>query len=136
MMAHIEARNTPTGYQTILSNGQNGYLADEPIAEHGTGLGFAPYDLLLSSLAACKTITIRYYARQKNWPLGDVTAKITLHTERVDDRTVSRMETTIHIEGELTDAQRTQLLRVADRCPVHRVLTGELTLAAAVWEEG
>ena len=131
---NISARNIPIGYQTILSNSQNGYLADEPIADNGTGLGFAPYDLLLSGLAACKTMTIRYYARQKGWELGVVHAELAMDTERRDGQTYTIIRSKIHIEGILTDDQRGQLLRVADRCPVHRLLTGEILIENAVSE--
>lgn len=125
----ITARNTDKGYQTILSNGENGILADEPLAEHGTGLGFAPYDLLCSSIAACKVMTIRYYARQKGWVLGDVHAQVEIETERKEQQTITRFRTQLRIEGDhLTPEQHTQLMRVADRCPVHRVLSGSITL--------
>jgi|JI7StandDraft_1071085.scaffolds.fasta_scaffold00749_11 putative redox protein len=130
--ATLNARNMPIGYQTILSNGTHGYLADEPVADNGTDLGFAPYDLLLSALAACKTMTIRYLARQKGWPLDDVHAELSLDTERRDGQTVTDIQVKIRLEGDLTDDQRTQLMRAADRCPVHRMLKGELNIAEAV----
>jgi putative redox protein len=124
----ISARNTPIGYQTIISNGTNGYLADEPIEENGTGLGFAPYDLLMSSLAACKTMTIRYLARQKGWEIGEVHAEVQMETERREGKSYTTIRSSIRIDGDLSDEQRAQLLRAAERCPVHRVLTGEITL--------
>jgi putative redox protein len=129
--AQVTARNIPVGYQTIISNGTNGYLADEPVEDNGTGLGFAPYDLLLASLAACKTMTVRYLARQKGWPLNDVTAHLDLVTERRDGEVFTKINTTIHLDGDLTDEQRAQLLRAADRCPVHRMLMGNIDIGSA-----
>ncbi len=128
----VTARNIPEGYQTIISNGTNGYLADEPVADNGTGLGFAPYDFLLASLAACKTMTVRYVARQKGWPLNDVTAQLDLVTERRDGEVFTKITATIQLDGDLTDDQRAQLLRAADRCPVHRMLTGHMEITTAL----
>ena len=130
--AKITARNTTTGYQTVVSNGTHGYVADEPISHHGTDLGFAPYDLLLASLAACKTMTIRYVARQKGWPLQDVHAELDLDTDRREGQPFTNIQVKIRLDGELTDEQRAQLLRAADRCPVHKLLMGELTIEEAV----
>jgi putative redox protein len=128
----IKAHNLTDEFQTILSNGRHGWIADEPIADDGTDLGFAPYEILLASLAACKSMTLRYLARQKGWPLQDVRAELVLQTERKEGKSVTSIQTKISIEGDLTNEQREQLLRVADRCPVHRVLTGEIEIAPAV----
>jgi putative redox protein len=128
----IKAHNLPNQYQTILSNGRHGIVADEPIADEGTDLGFAPYEILTASLAACKVMTMRYLARQKAWDLQDVHAELTLVTERSEGKTVTRIQTSIRLEGNLTEEQTAQLLRVADRCPVHRLLTGEIEIDPAV----
>jgi putative redox protein len=129
----IKAHNLTDAYQTILTNGRHGWIADEPIAEDGTDLGLAPYEILLASLAACKSMTLRYLAKQKGWALEDVRAELVLQTERKEGKSVTFIQTKISIEGDLTDEQREQLLRVADRCPVHRVLTGAIDIAPAEW---
>ncbi|MCC7244718.1 MAG: OsmC family protein [Saprospiraceae bacterium] len=130
--ATLTARNTPNGYQTILSNGTLGYLADEPVADEGTGLGFSPIDLLLGSLAACKTMTVRYLARQKGWEIGEVHAELYLETERISGQSHTKIKSKMRIEGNLSADQLAQLYRAADRCPVHRILTGEMSIEEVV----
>ncbi len=111
----------------------NGYrvVADEPIAAGGTDLGPSPYDLLLAALGSCTAMTVRLHAGRRGYPLDDVA--VTLTHERayaVDcadcDTRESRLERIvreIRLTGDLTPNQRTDLIRIADRCPVHRTLT-------------
>lgn len=108
-------------------------LADEPISFGGTNLGPTPYNLLLMALGACTSMTIRMYAEHKGLELDDVDVKL-IH-ERVDadecddcgDRTgkVDRITRYIRVEGELTEQQRKSILRIANRCPVHKTLENE-----------
>jgi uncharacterized OsmC-like protein len=52
--------------------GQHRLQADDPLTAGGRDAGPAPYELLFAALRACKAITLRMYARRKNWPLQDV----------------------------------------------------------------
>lgn len=128
----VSARNMETGYQTVLAQGSHAILADEPLDKDGTGLGFGPYELLLSSLAACKTMTIRWLARQKGWTLGDVHAELELVTTRKEGKVVTGFRSKIRIDGDINEEQRAALMRAADRCPVHRILTGEISIEDSI----
>ncbi len=112
------------------------WLADEPKAVGGSELGPDPYEHLLAALGTCTSMTIRMYANRKKLPLDDVTVKL-YHTRRhVEDcegcdESPKRIETLhreISFTGDLTEAERNRLLEIADRCPVHRTLEGELLI--------
>lgn len=104
-------------------------LADEPVSYGGKNLGPTPYDLLLMSLGACTSMTIRMYANHKKWPLEDV--NIDLQHEKVHAQDcegcekgdkIDHITRVISLTGDLTEEQRARLLEIADRCPVHRTL--------------
>jgi putative redox protein len=95
-------------------------LIDEPVSVGGLGSGPNPYDLLSAALGACTTMTLRLYAERKGWPLTRVQVSVLHHRASLDARDL--FDRTISLEGPLDDAQRAQLLAIAERCPVHRTL--------------
>ena len=105
--------------------------ADEPEDYGGSNLGPTPYDLLLMSLGACTSMTLRMYANRKKMPLDDVS--IWLEHERIhaedceecDGGKLERITRRIKLIGDLDEAQRQRLLEIADRCPVHRTLESD-----------
>jgi len=122
--ADAEAEETGLGkFQLALRSGGSRWLADEPETVGGLGSGPTPYNLLSSALAACTTMTLRHYADSKGWPVTRIRTAVNHHKDKgfappdVFSRRVS-------IEGAVTEAQRTQLLEMAQRCPVHRTLEG------------
>ncbi len=123
-----------TGFTTVVSNGKHTFLADEPKSVGGEDLGPTPYDLLLASLGTCTAMTLRMYSNRKKWDLKDIKVHLShgkehaLDCEKCEDEkskidTLSRI---IEIKGDLDDTQRNRLLEIADRCPVHRTLAGQI----------
>lgn len=124
----------PTGFlQTISAGGQFHLIADEPPSAGGTDLGPSPYQLLAASLGACTSMTMRMYARRKNWPIHTLAVDVT-HAKsyardlgEVDaDNSNAKIDVftrSILLEGALSQEQRERLLEIADKCPVHRTLS-------------
>ncbi|MGH9387421.1 MAG: OsmC family protein [Vicinamibacterales bacterium] len=104
--------------------GPHSLLADEPFENGGGDTGPTSHQLLLSALGACTTLTLRLYAKRKGWPLTDANVRLTARQE--NGRYVITRQ--LHFEGELDPVQRTRLMEIANRCPVHRTLTGEITI--------
>lgn len=116
-------------------------LADEPIHEEGDDAGPAPYDLLLSALAACKVMTVQMYARRKGWPLEDVIVRLNHRKISAADcedcksppeAKVDIIDVELKFEGPLDETQITRLLEISERCPVHRTLVGEIKIRSAL----
>lgn len=120
----------PDGFlQDITSGSQVHLLADEPLAYGGTNMGMSPYGFLSASLGACTSMTIRMYARRKEWPLTHVRVDVSHDKVHAQDAATGAQDKIdnfvrrITLTGEdLTDEQRSRLLEIADRCPVHRTL--------------
>ncbi|OOL32707.1 osmotically inducible protein C [Rhodococcus rhodochrous] len=133
--------NGATRFGQRITLGRHLITADEPTPV-GDDTGPSPYDLLLASLGACTSMTLRMYADRKQWPLENVTVSLRhsrIHAADCADcetRTgrLDKIERVIHLAGDLDEQQRQRLLDIADRCPVHRTLHSEIvvdtTLAA------
>ncbi|HKJ53574.1 MAG TPA: OsmC family protein [Gammaproteobacteria bacterium] len=107
--------------------------ADEPSGYGGSDLGPTPYDLLLMSLGACTSMTLRMYANRRHMPLEDL--QVRLRHERVHaedcvdcEEGIERITRRITLIGDLSTEEREKLLDIADRCPVHRTLQADLRI--------
>jgi len=110
-----------------MYNNSHFLRADEPQKYGGSDLGPTPYDLLLMSLGACTSMTLRMYANRKKLPLEDVQIRLLherVHAEDCIDcnDSIERITRRISLVGDLDSEQRQKLLEIADRCPVHRTL--------------
>jgi putative redox protein len=115
-------------FQVQLSDGTHVWLADEPKKLGGGDTGPNPDDLLLSSLGACTSITLKMYAKHKDWPLEAV--HVALALERTDDSTT--IDRQIVVTGPLSDEQRERLLQIANKCPVHKILAGTIVIRSGL----
>jgi uncharacterized OsmC-like protein len=128
--------------QQEIAMGPHQMLADEPVAAGGLDTGPSPYDLLLASLGACTSMTLRLYAEQKGLPLARTSVRLShakiYATDCAECETkegkIDRIERVITLEGDLTEAQRTRLREIADKCPVHRTLTSEVDIRTKLAE--
>lgn len=107
-------------FQVEVKAGSATFLMDEPVEAGGLGSGPNPYDLLGSALGACTLMTIRLYARRKQWPVEHVRVKVTHFRDSLTAKDKFARE--IELVGPLDDAQRARLLDIAMRCPVHLTL--------------
>jgi putative redox protein len=114
IVARASAELGAENYRVDVAMGDHRLLADEPAMRGGKDAGPAPYDLLLSSLAACTAMTLRMYAERKQWPLTDVS----LDLRYVRDGERSWIDRRIVLKGDLDEAQRIRFAEIAERTPV------------------
>ncbi|MFO1398144.1 MAG: OsmC family protein [Burkholderiales bacterium] len=107
---------------------------DEPPAVGGDDLGPTPHDLFDSAVAACKALTVVWYANRKAIPLEDV--EVVIDRDDTQERQgVYQLRASLRLGGPLTDAQRAELLAVAGKCPVHKLVTQVKTEIVTVLAE-
>jgi putative redox protein len=128
-----------TNLQNEVRYGENQtLLIDEPLSVGGEGSGPDPYTLVLAALGGCTSMTVMLYARRKGWPVERVTVR--LRAQRIHAKDclecmlstegfVHRIERSVSFEGDLNEEQRTRLQEIANKCPVHKMLTSEIVIA-------
>src|SRR5699024_292639 len=108
-------------FKTHLSTNKHEFIADEPEEMGGKDLGPDPFELSLSSLAACKAMTMRMYADRKKWDLESVSMELTLEVKQSDQQQTTYINVNIVMAGDLDDQQRQRILAIADKCPIHKL---------------
>jgi putative redox protein len=107
----------PPWGQVLLTRDQVLY-ADEPLALLGKNTGPSPTEIVLMALGACTAITVRMYAARKEWTIDRIAVRLRWAPE------FTAIERDIEIDGPLDTEQRARLLAIAEKCPVHKILTG------------
>jgi putative redox protein len=118
MTEPVLARSLEGTTSVELGAGTVRWRADLDPAAGGAGSDPTPHQLLDSALAACTLLTLQLYAKRKQYPLTGARVSV----ERDEDRDDYRMKRKVTLEGALDDAQRADLLRVANACPIHKAL--------------
>ena len=128
-MGKVTVRSDPS-FRTSIKARHHTVYADEPVQDGGTDSAPTPTELMLGALGACMVITLQLYAKRKNWPLEGV--EIALEQQRFigkehpkyhgEAQFVHEIRDQIVLRGPLSEEQRTRLLEIAGRCPVHRLI--------------
>ena len=111
-------------YQTIVTSAGHTVIADEPEDMQGGDTGMNPYSLLLASLASCTAITLRMYITRKMWVVEHITVKTNLYK----NENGTLIERQLSFKGELTDEQKNRMVQIANACPIHKILIGNIEI--------
>ena len=111
-------------YKTELVVRKHVIIADEPESNGGKDLGPQPGDFIRMGLASCTAITLRMFANRKNMDVAQI--QVSVSNGPTTDKTVYHTE--IHITGNISDEERTRLIQIAKKCPVHKILSNPIQI--------
>src|SRR5277367_4121965 len=123
-MAHVTVISEFHFAQAIVA-GHHRVTADEPQSNGGSDTGPSPTELLLASLGACTSITLRTYAGRKDWELGKITVGLRY---TASDEQKHHIDRRLSFSKPLTAEQTQRLLEIAAETPVTRTLTAAVTI--------
>lgn len=122
----VRIRKADSGkFTQSIESGAHRLLCDVPESLGGDDAGPEPHEILDAALGACTALTVSLVARRKQMPLEDVQVEIEHHEENG----VYRVQRRVRLVGALSDEQRQYLLGIANKCPVHKTLSGRFEIA-------
>ena len=102
--------------------GKNSIFTDLASDLGGEGSGPSPHDLYDAALGACKALTVLLYAKRKKFPVEGIEVSVERDASQEHTGTY-RLSTTLTLTGDLSTAQREELVRVTQKCPIQRLMT-------------
>lgn len=126
-MAEVVVTGKSQKYQQEIKVGKHTFQADITPESGGGDVAPGPHELLLGALGACTSITVQMFAERRGWDLKTVTVKLT--EEKIDDPKnpgvqIPKITRHIEVSGNLTGEQADSLKAIADKCQIHKLLTG------------
>ena len=110
--------------QQKLQTGDLYFLSDAYVSNGGQDTGPTPHEYLGAALAACTSMTLKMYAGRKSMNLEN--AIVTVDIERANDVEVFMRD--IQLQGALTEEEKNRLMEIADKCPIHKALAGDIQI--------
>lgn len=124
----ITAVSRENRYKTDIMGESASITMDVPVASGGGGEALAPFDLLLSSFAACLNITVRMLLDKKGVPYRQV--KVTADEDRNTKPGTMVISWQAEIDGDIPEEDKGQYIaRAFEKCPVHNALAGNIEFA-------
>jgi putative redox protein len=94
----------------------------------GKDIGPDPYTLLLSSLVSCTLATLRMYIDHKGLSMPEIKVEANMFQKFGDEGTVMYIDRAITIKDVADPELRQRLIRVAENCPISKILKGNISI--------
>jgi putative redox protein len=120
----VSARREGGSLRHTVQVREHHVTVDEPVSAGGEDVGPDPRELLAVSLASCTAITMEMYAARKGWDIGHV--EVDVEYSPAERGCPTRFELVMRLPDDLPEDQVERLRVIAAKCPVHRVLDGEV----------
>lgn len=128
VIVNISSQN----YLTNIQAGKHLLTADEPISKGGADEGATPYELLLASLGSCTVITLRMYAQNKKWEIGNVQVRLNMEQVQRDTERITVIQRNNSFSDNLDQEKKERLLSVAKACPVAKIISGTIEINSSI----
>jgi len=115
-------------YTTQVTIANHNLIADEPEELGGQDEGPTPSSYFLTSLGTCKAITMRMYANLKKWPLEEIELSLSMEEIKNSGEQQTTIQVNIKLIGNLDDLQRERLLKIAEKCPIHKIMNNPILI--------
>jgi putative redox protein len=120
----VTASRDGGGFKHAIQAGEHQLAVDEPVEAGGADTGPSPQELLAASLASCTAVTIEMYAQRKGWTVGHV--EVDVEYTPAERGCPTKFELVMRLPDDIPEEQAERLRVIAAKCPIHRVLDGEV----------
>lgn len=118
-------------YLTTVQARQHTITTDEPLTLGGKDKGMNPFELLAASLATCTAATLKMYIDRKKWQVGGINVAVKINYNKAESYT--NFDRKISFENALlSEEARESLYSIANRCPVHKILEGQVGITTII----
>ena len=114
----------------IKSDSGHTLISDEPESLGGANEGFDPLELLASSLVSCTCATLRMYADRKGWDIPEIKVSVTIEQDEISK--ITNIKRKIRMPNISDESMLKRMLDIANKCPVHKLFSGEIEIATEI----
>jgi putative redox protein len=127
-MIAVNAKIYAIAYSTTINYQTGSFISDEPLDSGGQNLGPSPIHLIASSLASCTAITLKMYCDRHHWLFEDIQVNVALEFVESNVKFIR----SIIFNGAISDEHLNRLLNIANKCPVHKMLSGTIEINSKI----
>ena len=125
-MAILVVRDQQAPMRHEIRIGRHSISTDLSNESGGEGSGPTPHDLYDAALGACKALTVLLYAKRRKFPVEGIEVSVERDASQ-EQVGLYRLRTALTLTGNLSPVEREELLRVAHKCPIQRLMTAVTT---------